>query len=106
MGNGGEGVKVAITAACLQDALRDVCAPSPADLRWKDIAAELGPGNSRRIGITMRMTRNGVPAAAVMRQGRWKNIQTVARYTQNESIGMAPRHILLRPEAARAMPTL
>ena len=59
-------------------------------------AAGLGDGfsgHSGRVGMAQRMTRNGAPAAAVMRQGRWQSAAMVARYTRNESAGEALRYL-------------
>lgn len=59
-------------------------------------AAGLGEGfsgHSGRVGMAQRMTRNGAPAAAVMRQGRWQSPAMVARYTRNESAGEALRYL-------------
>ncbi len=59
-------------------------------------AAGLGDGftgHSGRVGIAQRMTRNGAPAAAVMRQGRWSTTRMVARYTRNEAAGEALRYL-------------
>lgn len=50
-------------------------------------------GHSGRVGMAQRMTRNGAPAAAVMRQGRWETTRMVARYTRNESAGEALRYL-------------
>ena len=59
-------------------------------------AAGLGSGfsgHSGRVGMAQRMTRNGAPAAAVMRQGRWQSMEMVARYTRNEAAGEALRYL-------------
>ena len=59
-------------------------------------AAGLGAGfggHSGRVGMALRMTRNGAPAATVMRQGRWSTTRMVARYTRNESAGEALRYL-------------
>ena len=51
-------------------------------------AAGLGKrfsGHSGRVGMAQRMTRNGAPAAATMRQARWASTRMVARYTRNET---------------------
>lgn len=40
-----------------------------------------------------RMTRNGAPAAAVIRQGRWATGRMVARYTRGETAGKALRYL-------------
>ena len=59
-------------------------------------AAGLGDGfsgHSGRVGMAQRMTRNGAPAAAVMRQGRWKNPAMVARYIRNESAAEALKYL-------------
>ena len=59
-------------------------------------AAGLGDGysgHSARVGMAQRMTRNGAPAAAVMRQGRWSTSRMVARYTRNETAGEALRYL-------------
>ena len=50
--------------------------------------AGLGPGyggHSGRVGLAVRMTRNGAPVATVVRQGRWSNTAMVALYTRSES---------------------
>ena len=59
-------------------------------------AAGLGEGfsgHSGRVGMAQRMTRNGAPAAAVMRQGRWKTTRMIGRYTRNENAGEALRYL-------------
>ncbi|MCY4431903.1 MAG: tyrosine-type recombinase/integrase [Rhodospirillales bacterium] len=59
-------------------------------------AAGLGDGfsgHSGRVGMALRMTRNGAPAAATMRQGRWSTTRMVARYTRNEAAGEALRYL-------------
>ena len=50
-------------------------------------------GHSGRVGMALRMTRNGATAATVMRQGRWSTTRMVARYTRNESTGEALRYL-------------
>ena len=50
-------------------------------------------GHSGRVGMALRMTRNGAPAATVMRQDRWSTTRMVARYTRNESAGEALRYL-------------
>ncbi|MCY4593146.1 MAG: tyrosine-type recombinase/integrase [Alphaproteobacteria bacterium] len=50
-------------------------------------------GHSGRVGMAKRMTRNGAPAAAVMRQGRWSTVRMVARYTRNENAGEALKYL-------------
>jgi len=42
--------------------------------------------------MAQRMTRNGAPAAAVMRQGRWTT-RMVARYTRNVTAAEALRYL-------------
>ena len=59
-------------------------------------AAGLGDGysgHSGRVGMAQRMTRNGAPAAAVMRQGRWQSVRMVAAYTRGEAAGEALRYL-------------
>ena len=54
--------------------------------------AGLGPGfssHSGRIGLARNMTANGAPVNITMLQGRWKNADTVARYTRAEDAGAA-----------------
>ena len=56
------------------------------------LAAGLGDGfngHSGRVGLARTMTANGAPVNATMKQGRWKNAQTVARYTRGEDAGAA-----------------
>ena len=109
----GAGAVVAITATAMADLdrLREF-EKSPADsdfvfgLQGRQIAnriaavakaAGLGAGfggHSGRVGMALRMTRNGAPAATVMRQGRWSTTRMVARYTRNESAGEALRYLL------------
>jgi len=66
--------------------------------RWIAAAAKaagLGEGfsgHSGRVGMAQRMTRNGAPAAAVMRQGRWTT-RMVARYTRNVTAAEALRYL-------------
>ena len=50
-------------------------------------------GHFGRVGMALRVTRNGAPAATVMRQGRWSTTRMVARYTRNESAGEALRYL-------------
>ena len=50
-------------------------------------------GHSGRIGMALQMTRNGVPAVTVLRQGRRSTTRMVARYTRNESAGEALRYL-------------
>ena len=50
-------------------------------------------GHSGRVGMAQRMTRNGAPVAAVMRQGRWQSVRMVASYTRNEAAGEALRYL-------------
>ena len=49
-------------------------------------------GHSGRVGMTLRITRNGTPTAA-MRQSRWTTTKMLARYTRNESAGEALRYL-------------
>ena len=48
---------------------------------------------ARRVGMAVRMTRNGAPAAAVMRQGRWETTRMISRYTRNETAAEALRYL-------------
>ena len=50
-------------------------------------------GHSGRVGMAQRMTRNGAPAAAVMRQGRWQSVRMVASYTRSETAAEALRYL-------------
>lgn len=50
-------------------------------------------GHFGRVGMALRVTCNGTPAATVMRQGRWSTTRMVARYTRNESAGEALRYL-------------
>ena len=50
-------------------------------------------GHSGRVGMAVRMTRNGAPAAAVMRQGRWETTRMISRYTRNETAAEALRYL-------------
>lgn len=55
-------------------------------------AAGLGDnfsGHSGRVGLAQRMTIANAPAQAVMVQGRWKSVNTVARYTKEIEAGAA-----------------
>ena len=59
-------------------------------------AAGLGDGfsgRSRRVGMARRMTRNGAPAAAIMRQGRWASSGMISRYTRSERVAEALRYL-------------
>ena len=59
-------------------------------------AAGLGDGftgHSGRVGMAVTMTRNGAPAAATMRQGRWQSARMVARYTRKISAGEALKYL-------------
>ncbi len=108
----GEGAVVAITPAAMEDldrlaALRGPCEPDTPVFGLSDRqiarrlaavakAAGLGEGfsgHSGRVGMAQRMTRNGAPAAAVMRQGRWETTRMVARYTRNETAAEALRYL-------------
>ena len=108
----GEGAVVALSPAAMADldnlaALRTRRAPegrifpisgSTITRRIQAIARAAGlgegySGHSGRVGLAARMTRNGAPAAAVMRQGRWKSIEMVARYTRKESAAEALRYL-------------
>ena len=107
----GEGATVAITAAAMTDLERLAAmrgrdpAASVFDLSDRQIArrvaamaklAGLGEGfsgHSGRVGMAVRMTRNGAPAAAVMRQGRWETTRMVSRYTRNETAAEALRYL-------------
>ena len=54
--------------------------------------ADLGDGfsgHSGRVGLARTMTSNGAPVNATMQQGRWRNSETVARYTKGEEAGTA-----------------
>ena len=46
-------------------------------------------GHSGRVGLARNMSGNGAPVNETMRQGRWRNADTVARYTRGESAGAA-----------------
>lgn len=99
----GEWEVVAITASTVQalDAIRNgvgakdsVFGMSESTIarRVKSAAAAAGlgdqfSGHSGRVGLAQRMTAAGVPAQAVMVQGRWKNAGTVARYTKGITAG-------------------
>ena len=48
-------------------------------------------GHSGRVGLARTMTANGAPVNATMQQGRWRNSQTVARYTKGEEAGTTLR---------------
>ena len=50
-------------------------------------------GHSGRVGLARNMTGNGAPIIVTMKQGRWKNAETVARYTRGETAGEALRWI-------------
>ena len=57
-------------------------------------AAGLGEGyggHSGRVGMAVRMSRNGVPVATTVRQGRWSSADMVALYTRSESAREALR---------------
>ncbi len=108
----GTGAVVAITPAAMADldrlaALRGGRDPDLPVFRLSDrqiarriaamaMLAGLGDGfsgHSGRVGMAQRMTRNGAPAPAVMRQGRWSTTGMVARYTRNEGAGEALRYL-------------
>ena len=107
-----DGAVVAVTPAAMADlerlaSMRGECEPGASVFGVCDRqiarriaaaakAAGLGDGfsgHSGRVGMAQRMTRNGAPAAAVMRQGRWQSASMVARYTRNESAGEALRYL-------------
>ena len=50
-------------------------------------------GHSGRVGMAVKMTRNGAPAAPVMRQGRWETTRMISRYTRNETAAEALRYL-------------
>ena len=57
-------------------------------------AAGLGEGfggHSGRVGMAVRMSRNGAPVATTVRQGRWSSADMVALYTRSESAREALR---------------
>ena len=107
----GSGAVVAITATAMADLdrLREFARPDESDsvfgLGDRQIANRIAAvaeacglgagfgGHSGRVGMALRMTRNGAPAATVMRQGRWSTTRMVARYTRNESAGEALRYL-------------
>ena len=110
----GEGAVVAVTAAAMDDldrlaGLRHGGTPDPEarvfgigdrqiSRRIAAAARDAGlgegfSGHSGRVGMALRMTRNGAPAATVMRQGRWSTTRMVARYTRNEAAGEALRYL-------------
>ena len=64
-------------------------------MSWRR-AAGLGDGfsgHSGRVGMALRMTRNGAPAAALMRPGRWSSSGMIARYTRGERAAEALRYL-------------
>lgn len=108
----GAGAVVAVTADAMRDLnrLADVRGTAEAEapvfgLSDRQIgrrvaalakAAGLGDGysgHSGRVGMAQRMVRNGAPAAAVMRQGRWASVRMVAAYTRGEAAGEALRYL-------------
>ena len=107
----GAGAVVAITATAMADLdrLREFETPAESDsvfkLRDRQIANRIAAvakacglgagfgGHFGRVGMALRVTRNGAPAATVMRQGRWSTTRMVARYTRNESAGEALRYL-------------
>jgi integrase len=107
----GEGAVVAITAVAVKDLLRlrelqpgeDGDRPFPVGpvqisnrIAAVTRAAGLGKGysgHSPRVGMAQRMTKNGAPAAATMRQGRWASADMVARYTRALAAGEALRYL-------------
>ena len=109
---GAEGAVVAVTPATMADldrlaAMRGACEAGASVFAICDRqiarriaaaakAAGLGDGfsgHSGRVGMAQRMTRNGAPAAAVMRQGRWSTVRMVARYTRNETAAEALNYL-------------
>ena len=48
-------------------------------------------GHSGRVGMAVRMSRNGAPVATTVRQGRWSSADMVALYTRSESAREALR---------------
>ena len=106
----GAGAVVAITPQALADLDRFAALRPPASVRVfgvtdgqiaRRIAAAAAAagldgdyrGHSGRVGMAQRMTRNGAPVAAVMRQGRWQTVRMVAAYTRNEAAGEALRYL-------------
>ena len=101
---------VAITATAMADLdrLREFEGPAESDsvfgLDGRQIANRIAAvakacglgagfgGHSGRVGMALRMIRNGAPAATVMRQGR-STTRIVARYTRNESASEALRYL-------------
>ena len=107
----GEGAVVAVTEAAMEDMARLAthvdCGPQARVFPLSDrqigrriqsaaAAAGLGAGysgHSGRVGLAVRMTRAGAPAAAVLRQSRWSTVRMLGRYTRNESAGEALRYL-------------
>ena len=55
---------------------------------------EFFSGHSGRVGMALRMARNGAPTHEIERQGRWKQGGgMVGRYTRGESAGSALRYL-------------
>lgn len=50
-------------------------------------------GHSGRVGMAVRMTKAGAPAAVTMRQGRWASASMVARYTRKLAASEAQRYL-------------
>lgn len=48
-------------------------------------------GHSGRVGLARRMTAAGAPTHSIMKQGRWKSHQMVARYARHEEAAAALR---------------
>ena len=106
----GEGELVAITRASVEalDAVRPVDAETGTRVfglsarqlsrRVAAMAAVAGlqghySGHSGRVGLAVRMARNGAPAQIAQRQGRWKSADTLARYTRGLEAEAALRYL-------------
>ncbi|MCY4213187.1 MAG: tyrosine-type recombinase/integrase [Gammaproteobacteria bacterium] len=81
-------------------AVRGQQPPAPQTIRNRIAAtakaAGLGEGytgHSGRVGMAMRMTRNGAPAQTVARQGRWRTESQVIRYTKQLAATEARRYL-------------
>lgn len=50
-------------------------------------------GHSGRVGMAVRLTLNAAPTAAVLRQGRWRDVRMLSRYTRNIDAAAVLRYI-------------
>ena len=50
-------------------------------------------GHSGRVGMAVRLTRANAPTAVVLRQGRWRDVRMLSRYTRRLDAATALRYL-------------